>query len=54
MNDHQRKALGWVLLGLIAIAVGLVAGGTVLLSVIGGWTAIFAGLYLAVGLIRSR
>lgn len=56
MDEHQRRALGWALLGLIAIGVGLAVGGTfgTLLAVIGFWTALGAGVYVAVGLIRSR
>lgn len=44
-----------ILLGVIAVAVGLAIGGTagVLLASAGGWAAIIAGIYLAVKLISS-
>ena len=56
MTERQRVALGWALLGLIALAVGLVVGGALgtLLAVIGGWSALGCGVYFAVGLIRSH
>lgn len=56
VSERQRQTLGWVLLGALGIAVGLVVGGTfgVLLASLGGWTALIACLYLAFGLIRGK
>jgi hypothetical protein len=53
IRDQQRAMVGWLLLGLVGVGVGL-AVSIRFLAIVGGIVVVMAGLFLALDLIQGK